>query len=94
MKEGHPLVPVPWHALYLDDVTGAGLGVADTWEATLGCLWRVALSGQPINLWKCRFLTRRLPLLGVTLMDSKYELGKKALVKLLDIELPRTLKQL
>ena len=92
MRAPHPHVPVPWHALYLDDVTAAGASLAETWEATLASLWRVALSGQPINLWKCHFMCERLPLLGVTLMDSHYTIGAKAVAKLLEIELPRTLK--
>ena len=92
MGATHPHIPVPWHVLYLDDVTATGASLEEAWEATLASLWQVALGGQPINLWKCHFLCEHLPLLGVTLTNSRYTIGVKAMAKLLEIELPCTLK--
>ena len=56
MAGPHHAIPRPWEATYLDDVTAAGTDLASTWESTLASLWRIALSGQPVNLWKCRLL--------------------------------------
>ena len=56
MAGPHHAIPRPWEATYLDDVTAAGTDLASTWESTLASLWRIALSGQPVNLWKCKLL--------------------------------------
>ena len=94
-------LPAPPHATYLDDCT-TGAPEHDpesalslelrTWRNTLAVLWRLALMGLPINLWKCHFMCRSLNLLGVVLCEQKYQLGRKALQRLIASELPTTLK--
>ena len=56
MHGPHQAIPCPWEATYLDDVIAAGTDLASAWESTLACLWQIALSGQPVNLWKCKLL--------------------------------------
>ena len=56
MHDTHDVIPRPWEGTYLDDVTAAGSDLPSAWESTLACLWRIALSGQPVNLWKCKLL--------------------------------------
>ena len=92
MNTPHPVIPIPFNGVYLDDITVGGQHITETWNHTLAGLWRIAISGQPINLWKCHFLVRKLNLLGVVLSESSYAVGKKALAKLLDCQPPRTLK--
>ena len=75
-------LPQPCEATYLDDATAAGKNLAITWDSKLSCLWRIARSWQPINLWKCKLLQTQVPLLGVVLADSYFQLGRKALLKL------------
>ena len=52
----HQAIPRLWEATYLNDVTAAGTDLASAWESTLAYLWQIALSGKPINLWKCKLL--------------------------------------
>ena len=74
------MLPAPSNSTYLDDCTvGAGKEATGgeseplprrMWRATLAMLWRLVLAGLPINIWKCRFLQRQLPLLGMVLCDQ------------------------
>ena len=41
----HPIMPVPFNVVYLDDISVGGERVDDTWNHTLAGLWRIALSG-------------------------------------------------
>ena len=64
------------------------------WANTLACMWRIALSGKPINLGKCKLLQYAVPLLEEVLCDSRYQLGKKALGWLITADLPQMLWEL
>ena len=78
----HAGVPAPPHATYMDDCTvgapaegGEGAGgslIERAWANTLAAMWRLALSGLPINLKKCHLLCTTLSLLGVVLFERKY----------------------
>lgn len=94
-------VPAPPHATYLDDCTTGATAqdpesdepiVLRVWRHTLAVMWRLAYRGLPVNLWKCNLLCRKLNVLGVVLFERKYQLGRKALQRLIASELPRTLK--
>ena len=88
------MVPVPWEGTYLDDIMGAGADVSEGWANTLACIWQIALSGLPINLCKFKLLQYAMPLLGVVLCNSCFQLGKKALGWLIAADLPRMLREL
>ena len=45
MNTPHPIVPVPFNGIYLDDILVGGERVDDTWNHTLAGLSRIALSG-------------------------------------------------
>lgn len=45
-----------------------------------------------INIKKCKFLVKRLQLLGYALYDYKFQLGDKVMKKWLEVGVPSTFK--
>ena len=88
------MVSTPWEGTYLDNVMGAEADVAEGWTNVLACMRQIALSGLPINLWKCKLFQYAVPLLGVILCDSHYQLGRKALGRLIAADLLQKLWEL
>ena len=43
MNTPHPIVPVPFNGIYLDDILVGGERVDNTWNHTLAGLWHIAL---------------------------------------------------
>ena len=82
LEGDHAGVPAMPHTTYMDDCTvgapaeggeGArGSLVECAWANTLAAMWRLALSGLPINLKKCHLLCTTLSLLRVVLFECKY----------------------
>ena len=50
-------------------------------------------TGFPINEWKLQLLQHHINILGVLLCNSRFQLGNKALGKLLRMALPRSCKK-
>lgn len=49
---------------------------------------------MPINIKKCKFLVKKIEILGVVMMGDRYHLGPKAISKLLTSRIPRSLQEL
>lgn len=81
-------------AIYIDDIHPHGVDIKDVWKDTKACVGALVDAGFMINLSKCHFLVADVVVLGFGLFQQEYQLGKKALSKLLGVTIPRSLKEL
>ena len=80
--------------MYIDDVHPHGDEVEPVWEDTVKVVGALVDAGFLLNLSKCIFLAADLVVLGFRLFKHEYQLGKKALGKLLTTHIPKTQKEL
>ncbi len=57
-------------------------------------MWWLLVVGLPMNAWKLKLLQTDLEMLGIVLTQDTFYLGKKALAKAFESQLPRMLKEL
>lgn len=80
--------------MYIDDIHPHGVTLNQVWEDTVKVIGALASAGFLLNLAKCTFLTANLAVLGFALFSHEYQLGQKALGKLLTSGIPRSQKEL
>ncbi len=79
---------------YIDDIYPHGRDVPAVWVDLVKVVGVLVDAGFMLNLSKCWFLVFDVVMLGFRLFQHKYQLGKKALGKLLGAGIPRNLKEL
>lgn len=82
------------YGVYMDDGTVGGNDFGECWKDTLEAMVCILRQGMPINIRKCKFLTREIEVLGVVMSGDAYCLGPKAIGKLLASRIPRSLAEL
>lgn len=80
--------------VYIDDIHPHGDDVDEVWGDTVKVIGALANAGFLLNLAKCTFLAADLVVLGFRLFRSEYQLGKKAMAKLMTAHIPTSQKEL
>lgn len=79
---------------YIDDIHPHGTAIPAVWADTVKVVGALVDAGFMLNLSKCWFLVSDLVVLGFRLFQHEYQLGKKALGKLLGATIPSNLREL
>lgn len=90
MGRGRPLRT----GIYLDDCTIGANTIEGCWRDTVEGMMRLLRAGMPLNAGKLKLLQLEVPILGVTLAEERFQLGKKALAKAFASTIPTNLTEL
>lgn len=81
-----------WVVVYIDDIVVVGSTQAEVWERTKEVVARLTAAGFKLNLNKSMFVTESVEVVGFLVERNLYQVGRKALDRLMKAQLPTDFK--